>query len=599
MSRLRRLIAPPSFDDEEQAQRALIFHRVVLTTMMISSPVLALIPVVQPEVAVRAFSALTVVSGLGLILLELNRRGHTVLASKMMVAGLITLVTILGFTAGGVRSPGVTMYFIFVLMGGLLLGQRAGIRLAVLCGSLSLGMVVLERNGLMPEPWAPYKPETFWLLNCLYLGLTLALLRIATDALKRGLQRVEAELKERRAAEREREEADRRRRESEKQLRQSQKMEALGTLAGGIAHDFNNILVAIIGNAELALGEVDANNPARSALERIQTAGARAADIVKRIMLFSRRQEAAQRIIQLLPVVEEAIKLLRVTLPKDIMVRTAYRSGLPLISGDPAQLYQVTMNLATNAAHSMSETGGDLSVEIDVVDVTEAEKSRSPDLREGQYVRVVVRDTGIGMTPETMERVFEPFFTTKGPGGSGLGLSVVHGIVQDHRGAITVESELGKGSTFAVYFPAAESQRAVSVPVAPHGNGRRGKGERIMYVDDDEALLSVMERTLGVCGYRCQSFSDPVVAVTEFSANPDAWDAVITDLAMPAMSGLDLAEHLRSIRPDVRIALTTGHIHDIERVSQVGISVRLQKPYSIDTVGAAMYELLGQPTAAR
>ena len=596
MTRLRRLIAPPMFEDAEKAQRALILHRVVVTTMAIASPILALIPLVQSSVWIRAVIALSVVNGLGTALLAVNRRGHTELASKVMVGGLVALVTAMGFTAGGVRSPGVTMYFLFVVMAGLLLGQRAGIRLAFLCATLSLGMVVIEKAGYLPEPWAPYRPETFWLLNCLYLGLTLALLRIATDALAGTLRRVESELRERRIAEAEREEADRRRRESESQLRQSQKMEALGTLAGGIAHDFNNILTAIVGNAELARQELDPSHPATAAMHEITRASARAAGIVKSVLVFSRRQDVEHKSMSLLPVVDEAIKLMRFSLPKDIQVRTAYASDIPPISGDASQLYQVFVNVATNAAHAMAARGGDLIVSVDSIELGDAEAATSPDLRAGRhFVRVVVRDTGMGMSRATIERAFEPFFTTKGHGGTGLGLSVVHGIVKEHHGAITLESEVGKGTTVRLYLPAVAPETSNGARVAAADD--QGGGERIMYVDDEEMLLDIMTRSLKVLGYRCTAYVDPVAAVKDFRANPGTWSAVITDLSMPAMSGLELARELRVIRPDIRIALVSGYAQDAAQVAQAGITLRLQKPYTIDTLGQALHELLRRPAA--
>jgi signal transduction histidine kinase/ActR/RegA family two-component response regulator len=593
ITRLRRLVAPPAFEDAEQAQRAQIFHRVMLTTMRVASPVLLLIPVVQHQLWSRALFAFLVVNSLGLTLLEVNRRGRTAFASKLLVGGLITLVTLLGLTAGGVRSPGVTMYFLFVLMAGLLLGQRAGIRVAFICASLSLSLVVIEMAGWLPAPRAEYKPETFWLLNCLYLGMVLALLRIATDALARGLERVQAELRERRAAEREREEAERRRRESESQLRQSQKMEALGTLAGGMAHDFNNILAAIMGNSELALVDLEPGHRARTSILEIERASARAADIVKRILLFSRRQEADHRVVALRPIVEEAIKLMRFSLPKDIYVRTAFGPELPSVAGDASQLSQVIMNLATNAAHAMKARGGELSVEVDVVDVTAPEAATAGDLRVGRYVRVLVRDTGTGMSRETMERIFEPFFTTREHEGTGLGLSVVHGIVQDHHGAIRVDSEPGKGTSVRVYLPvvAAEPGQRAGAATTDH----RGRGERIMYVDDEEMLIGVMKRSLQQLGYRCVGYADPAVALGDFRLDPKAWAAVITDLSMPPMSGLDLAREMRVLRPDLRVALVSGYADDPSRVLQAGISTRIQKPYSIDTLGAALYELLNRP----
>ena len=575
-SRLRRLIAPPSFADAEQSQRAEIFHRVVLTTLAFASPVLALIPVVQPAVWGRALFALVTVNSLGFALLEVNRRGRTELASKILVIGLITLVTVTGVTAGGIRSPGVTMYFIFVLMAGLLLGFRAGTRAAFVCGSLSLGLVLLERGGGLPAPWAPYQPETFWLLNCFYLGLTLALLRIATDVLARAL------------------ESERRRRESEAQLRQSQKMEALGTLAGGIAHDFNNILMAIIGNAELAIGELKSGTSAHTSVDEIRRASVRAGDLVKRILLFSRRQEADHKSLAVVPIVEEAVKLIRFSLAKSIHVRTLYAPDVPPVSGDVSQLSQVVMNLATNAAHAMGESGGTLSVQVDVAEV--GSREAATDLPEGRYVRVSVRDTGVGMSRAVLDRIFEPFYTTKGHEGTGLGLSVVHGILQEHRGAIRIESEPGKGTTARVYLPAATTAPARRVSPVP--TEQRGGGEQIMYVDDEEVLIDVMTRSLRVLGYRCIGFTDPVAALAEFRNSPFAWAAVITDLSMPQMSGLELAREMRDTRPDVRIAMVSGYTSDLASLREAGIATRLQKPYTIDAIGAVLHELLSGPAVA-
>jgi CheY-like chemotaxis protein len=218
-------------------------------------------------------------------------------------------------------------------------------------------------------------------------------------------------------------------------------------------------------------------------------------------------------------------------------------------------------------------------------------------LREGRYVRVIVRDSGVGMAPEVIDRVFEPFFTTKG-GGTGLGLSVVHGIVQDHKGAVTVESTPDVGSTFSVYLPASSAASGPPPAIVDRKLDGLGRGERLMYVDDEEALVPVMQRMLGVCGYRCVGFVDPAAALEAFRAAPDSWDGVITDLAMPGMSGLDLAGQLRELRPDVPIALTTGHTQDVARIREAGITVRLQKPYSIDTLRAAVRDLLGDPVPA-
>jgi len=315
---------------------------------------------------------------------------------------------------------------------------------------------------------------------------------------------------------------------------------------------------------------------------------------VKRILLFSRRQEADQKIVAIRPVVDEAVKLMRFTLPKNIHVRTVYAPDLPTISGDVSQLSQVIMNLATNAAHAMID-GGDLTVEVESVDVPA--NLAATDLKEGRYVRVIVRDTGTGMSRDTLERMFEPFFTTKGGGGTGLGLSVVHGIVHDHRGAIRAESDPGRGTTIRIYFPAVEG-KVSNVSSAPRPE-LKGRGEKIMYVDDEEMLVPVMTRSLRVLGYRGVGYTDPLLALREFTANPSSWAAVVTDLAMPVMSGLDLVREMRAVRPDIRVALVSGNVDDHSLVEDAGITTHLEKPYSIEELGIALHELLSSEEVLR
>src|SRR6185503_578379 len=244
------------------------------------------------------------------------------------------------------------------------------------------------------------------------------------------------------------------RRRVEAELRQSQKMQALGTLAGGIAHDFNNILTAIVGHLELGFSDVPDGHPVRAPLLAIARAGDRARDLVKRILLFSRKQEAERRVIALGPVVEEAVRLLRASLPATIQIRSTYSPDAPPVLADASQIHQIIMNLGTNAGHAMSHHGGLLSFEIDRIEVGDG-RPVSADLRPGVHACLTVRDTGTGMTADVKERLFEPFFTTKGLDGTGLGLSVVHGIVRDHEGAVLVDSELGRGTVFQIYLPEA------------------------------------------------------------------------------------------------------------------------------------------------
>jgi signal transduction histidine kinase len=379
-------------------------------------------------------------------------------------------------------------------------------------------------------------------------------------------------------------EAETQRRELEHQLRQAQKMEALGTLAGGIAHDFNNILMAIGFNVELLLADHPEQSRARSSLEQVLQAYDRAVDLVKRILLFSRNEESVRKVLPLEPLVEEILALLRSSLPL-VRVTATYEPDLPKVFADASQLHQVLMNLGTNAAHAMAN-GGLLTVAVSRVCIDDLAAAPSVDLTLGTYVCITVSDTGSGMSPEVLERIFEPFFTTKGRKGTGLGLSVVHGIVRDHQGAIAVSSELGVGTSFSIYLPEAETSAELtkSEPNAPP----RGHGERILCVDDEEALVLVMERVLGRLGYACTGFTEASSALHAFRADPRAFDLVITDGAMPHTTGLQFARELRAIRPDVPIVLSSAHAETSEAAAELGIALRIAKPARVAELARAL-----------
>lgn len=387
----------------------------------------------------------------------------------------------------------------------------------------------------------------------------------------------------------ERKKAEEERARLEGQLRQSQKMQSLGTLAGGVAHDFNNILTAISGNTQLALMDVPADHPARVSLAEIEAATSRAADLVRQILAFSRPQEPNRKIVKVQTVVEEALRLLRASLPATIEIRANTEEATPDIAADATQIHQVIMNLGANAAHAMGDHAGLLEFQLAPVAVDGNLAATSPELREGSYARLSVRDNGCGMDRATVERIFEPFFTTKKPGhGTGLGLSVVHGIVKGHGGAITVYSMRGQGTVFHVYLPA--TGRTTSESTTPAATSLRGQGERILYVDDEEQLIFLARRGLEKLGYRLTTFNDARQALEAFRARPQEFDVVITDLAMPGLSGLDFAAEIRRVSPEVPVLLTSGYLRpqDAETARHLGIRELLPKPASLEHLAQAI-----------
>ncbi len=362
------------------------------------------------------------------------------------------------------------------------------------------------------------------------------------------------------------------------QLQQAQKMEAIGTLAGGIAHDFNNVLASIMANTEMALDEISEGALARRDLKRVLKASRRGKDLVKQILSFTRHSQQEQRPFNLVPVLKEALKLLRASLPTTIQIRQDTDPESDAILADPTQIHQVVMNLCTNAAYAMRQHGGVLEVSITDVSFDSDKAISHPDLNPGAYIRLTVSDTGCGMDPDTMARIFEPFFTTKTKDeGTGMGLALVHGIVEAHGGAITVRSTVGQGTTFEAFFPKASPDLVIEhdtdTPL-PRGN------ERILFVDDEKDLVEAVPRLLKSLGYYVVAKSSSVEALDIFRSRPDGFDLVITDQTMPNMTGAQLAKQLLDIRPDIPLVLCTGYSEtvDVNAAKAMGIRKFVLKP---------------------
>jgi len=382
----------------------------------------------------------------------------------------------------------------------------------------------------------------------------------------------------------------------ESQLLQSQKIEAVGTLAGGIAHDFNNILWIITGNIELVKTEIDENNDrAHYHIQRVEEASRRAKDLVTQILNFSRQSSQEKRPLKISTIVKESLKLLRSSLPTTIEIKQNIAEEDMTIMADLTQVSQVLVNLCTNAAHAMRETGGTLDISLSKISLDEDETVRHQNLAPGQYALLSVMDTGQGIAADVVERIFDPFFTTKQVDeGTGMGLSVVHGIVKNHEGAITVFSKPGRGAVFHVLLPlitpdAEQAERNYS-QVIPTGN------ERILLVDDDEILLETQERILLRLGYAVVACQSSAAALEEFRKQPHKFDLVITDQTMPQMTGLALARECFTVRPDMPIILCTGYSESVseEMARAAGVSAFLMKPVVLAKLAHTVRDVLDQ-----
>ena len=384
--------------------------------------------------------------------------------------------------------------------------------------------------------------------------------------------------------------------QSERQLQQIDKIQAIGTLAGGIAHDFNNILFPIIGYTEMTLMDAPESSAIHSNLQEVLNATNRARDLVKQILAFSRQNIQEFKPLKLQPIITEALKLLRATIPSNIKISHHVDENTGPTMGDPTQIHQVIMNLCTNAYHAMQETGGNLDITLKEVDIEPDDILEKMGIVSGRYLQLEVIDTGHGMHPSVLGRIFEPYFTTKEQSkGTGLGLSVTHGIVKSHGGDIQVFSESGKGTTFRVYLPLIQNVEPEEVTEVI-GTLLRG-AERILLVDDEEPIANMEKLMLERLGYQITALTSSTEALDTFRSQPERFDLVITDMTMPSMTGIELAPKLLQIRPDIPIILCSGfnEMASEEKVKSIGIKAYVQKPVELKVLGQTIRDVLEKP----
>jgi signal transduction histidine kinase/ActR/RegA family two-component response regulator len=379
--------------------------------------------------------------------------------------------------------------------------------------------------------------------------------------------------------------------ELEKQLFQLQKMETIGTLAGGIAHDFNNILTPILGYTDMALEELPEESNLRFDIEQINNAALRGKDLVQQILTFSREVDINKKPVKLQPVIAETLNLLKASFPPGVIIRQNLDPAIGTVLADPTHIHQIIMNLCTNASHAMMKTGGVLEVRLDSMRIDQ-KSEKIQNLKRGDYIRITISDTGHGMDLKTKERIFEPFFTKKEVGsGSGLGLSVVHGIINNYGGAIEVDSAPGKGTTFRIFLPKHDTEEA--------GSGKQDKKpvkgvEHILFVDDEPEIVFMGKKMLETLGYTVSVKSDSYSALDEFTENPDSFALLVTDQNMPGMTGTELTIRMKQLRPELKAIIITGFADNLSEkvLSDAGISEVILKPMVLDDFSKVIRRVL-------
>ncbi len=382
----------------------------------------------------------------------------------------------------------------------------------------------------------------------------------------------------------------------ENKLQHAQKMEAIGSLAGGIAHDFNNILFSIIGFTELTLENLSEQSMEKNNLNQVLIAANRAKEMVQHILAFSRKTDSVKQAVKIQSILKEVLKLLKSSIPSTIEIKKNIDDKCGYVIADPVQIHQVIMNLATNAFHAMKDNGGIMEFIINQENITIDDLAMHPNLEPGNYIAIIVKDTGKGINDEIIDKIFNPYFTTKRTGeGTGMGLSVVHGIVLDHGGDILVKSEPGKGSTFKIILPIAEKIKEIKHDIKPSKNDIEGT-ENILIIDDEKQIVDMTSQLLQRLGYNVTPYTDSVKALETFKKDPDQFDVIITDVTMPKLTGIELAAELFKIKPDVKIILCSGYsdLIDKETALATGIKIYMTKPVTQKDIAKNIRKILQQ-----
>jgi len=382
------------------------------------------------------------------------------------------------------------------------------------------------------------------------------------------------------------------RKQLEDQLSQARKMESIGTLAGGIAHDFNNILYPVIGYTELSIADLPNNHPVRANLKHVLKGTLRAKELVRQILTFSRKKEPVQKPIDIRPITKEALKLLRSSIPKNIVMDQTINDEMRPVMADPTQIYEIIMNLSTNAYHAMEQDGGSLTVKL-YEDTISKIDSAKPGLKPGVYCVLSIRDTGPGISEDIIDQIFEPYFTTKETGkGSGLGLAVTHGIVKSFGGTIVLKSDIGKGTVFDVFLPVVQDKR--SFDSTQKVFERKYGTETILFVDDEKAIVKMGEVALSDLGYKVDGKTNSLQALEVFKSQPDQYDILVTDMTMPGMLGTELIKQVHDIRPDFPVILCTGFSELInkDKADSMGIQGYLKKPVMMSELSYTIRDII-------
>ena len=396
------------------------------------------------------------------------------------------------------------------------------------------------------------------------------------------------------------------RRQLEAQLRQAQKMEAMGTLAGGIAHDFNNILTGIMGNAELISLDMPENSPMEESLNEILLASNRASDLVAQILTFSHQGKINRQRVDLQPTLNEVEQFLRSSLPASMDIVDVHRGPLPPVVIDTTQIYQAVLNLCTNSWHAIGDRPGRIEISTEVRSFVHNASRPAEELKPGSYVILTIKDDGPGIDGAVRDRIFEPFFTTKPSGkGTGMGLPVVHGIMHNHEGAITIDSLPGEGTTVRLYFPVAPEHEAGPAvdeiemhptPAVENQAVPAGQGQSVYVLDDEEMVRKYVRSTLLHLGYTVTVQENPILGIAELESGSFPYDLVLTDLTMPGMTGVEFARRALVIKPDLKIILMTGHLQDdLTEYREIGFCDVLQKPLNVRSLGWALAAAFGIP----